>query len=327
MSTAATTTPPSTARALGDATVLPRRTVRLHGSRVAYVDEGTGPVVVLLHGITSSAATWNAVAPDLARTNRVIVPDLPGHGGSTRARGEYSISGFALFVRDLLYALDIDRATVVGHSLGGGVAMQLLYTNPEQVSRLVLVASGGLGRDVGLPLRLATLPGAELVLPVLCNRHLSGPVNALAQVLQPFLPAELLELRQSYATLSHPAARRAFLSTVRGAIDWQGQRIDATARLHLADRVPSLMVWGDQDLMIPIHHGRRAAEANDRTRFVAFPATGHFPHAEDPDRFLVLLRDFLDTTTPSTVGQADLAADLRAQLDGTHDDHESFAIA
>lgn len=325
--TSATTGTSRAPRPLGEDTVVPRTTAELHGSRVSYVDVGEGSPLVLLHGITCSAASWNPVVEDLARRHRVIVPDLPGHGGASKTRGDYSIAGFALYVRDLLYALEVEHATVVGHSLGGGVAMQLLYAHPELVGRLVLVASGGLGRAVGLPLRMATLPGAELVLPVLCNRRLVGAAHALARMAKPWAPSEVQQLAYSYATLAHPAARRAFLATIRGAVDWQGQRIDATARLHLAEEVPSLMLWGNEDLVIPIHHGRRAAEQTGATRFVEFDGVGHFPFVEDPNRFLAVVDDFLATTEAADLGPADLAAELRQQLRGETPRPTDVAVA
>src|SRR3954451_3760023 len=143
--------------------------ILLHGHRVFYRSAGCGPVLVLVHGITSTSATWANMLPYLAERFTVIAPDLLGHGGSAKPRGDYSLGAYASGIRDLLIALGHERASFVGHSLGGGVAMQLAYQFPEHCERLVLVSSGGLGREITPLLRAASLPGSELVLPLLVD--------------------------------------------------------------------------------------------------------------------------------------------------------------
>lgn len=301
-------------------TVLPRQQVDLYGIRMSFVDEGEGDPIVLLHGITCSAASWNTLMPTLAQHHRVIVPDLPGHGWSSRARGDHSIAAFALHVRDLLMGLGVERATFVGHSLGGGVTMQTAYAYPELVGRMVLVASGGLGESVGLALRAATLPGAEWVLPIAFNRFGARVTKLLAQfVTSPGL-VTLHELAYSYATLADPAARRAFVTIIRGVIDWDGQRIDATRRLHLAEEVPTMIVWGDADLIIPIGHGRRAAADLPVDRFEVFEGAGHFPHLERPRQFLSVLDDFMLDTQPAANSHAILAGQIREAMRASNAD-------
>src|SRR5918994_5042911 len=171
MTYAATESKPRTARRV-PAEDLALREIELHGHRVAYRCAGSGPAVVLVHGMTSTSATWERVMPYLATRFTVIAPDLIGHGESAKPRGDYSLGAYASGVRDLMVTLGHESATFVGHSLGGGVAMQLAYQFPERYERLVLVDSGGLGREVSPMLRPATLPGAELVLPVLADRRL-----------------------------------------------------------------------------------------------------------------------------------------------------------
>jgi pimeloyl-ACP methyl ester carboxylesterase len=295
-------------------TVFPRHTVELHGSRVAFVDVGEGDPLVLLHGITCSAASWNAIVPALAEHHRVIVPDLPGHGRSSRARGDYSVAGFALYVRDLLMGLGIRKATFVGHSLGGGVTMQTAYAYPELVGRMVLIASGGLGETVGVALRAAALPGAEWVLPLAFNRYGARITGWVARHTRDARLATIHELAWSYATLADPAARRAFVALIRGVVDWTGQRINARTRLHLAEQVPMLVVWGDADLIIPIGHARRAAAELPVDRFEVFEGAGHFPHLEEPDRFLGIVEDFLHTTASADNTHGQLARAIREEL-------------
>src|SRR5436190_1270775 len=195
------------------------REITLHGHHVSYRTAGDGPeVVVLIHGITGSADTWAEVIPALAEEFTVLAPDLLGHGHSAKPRGDYSLGAYASGVRDLVAALGHDHATVVGHSLGGGVAMQ-----------------------------------------------------------------------------------QAFVHTLRTIVDGGGQRVSATDRLYLAAEVPTLIVWGESDPIIPVAHGIEAQEAIPGSRLELFERAGHFPHRSDPDRFADLLIDFVEDTVPADV--------------------------
>ncbi len=276
----------------------------IHGHRVSYRVAGDGPVLVLVHGITGNCETWRSVMPLLAERYTVLAPDLLGHGGSAKPRGDYSLGAYASGVRDLLVALGHERATFVGHSLGGGVAMQLAYQFPERCERLALVSSGGLGREVSWLLRAATLPGTELVLPLLTTPRLLGLGRDLARFLgrlglQP--GTDLAEMARGHASLDEPDARQAFVQTLRAVIDPGGQRVSARDRLYLASGMPTLIAWGDNDPIIPAEHGRSAHEAMPGSRFVTFGGAGHFPHLDDPLRFVEVLGDFMETTEPSAL--------------------------
>jgi pimeloyl-ACP methyl ester carboxylesterase len=276
----------------------------LHGHRVFYRSAGSGPVIVLVHGITSTSATWANVLPYLAEQFTVIAPDLLGHGESAKPRGDYSLGAYASGVRDLLSALGHERATFVGHSLGGGVAMQLAYQFPAHCDRLVLVSSGGLGREIGLLLRAATLPGSELVLPLLVNDQLIGAGRAVGRLLGRVglrVHTDLGEVLRGHASLSDGEARSAFLHTLRTIVDPWGQRVDASDRLYLAQAVPFLVVWGERDPIIPVEHARAAHRLVPGSRLEIFPNAGHFPHLDDPLRFVRLLTDFMRTTEPAHV--------------------------
>jgi pimeloyl-ACP methyl ester carboxylesterase len=271
-------------------------------------------VLVLLHGIAGTSATWEGVMPRLGEGHRIIAPDLLGHGESGKPRGDYSLGAYANAVRDLLEALDLERATIAGHSLGGGVAMQFAYQFPERCERLVLVSSGGLGREVHLLLRAAALPGAEAVLPWLsaAGKHGVGRiVRALAR-LGLRAGADLEEIWRGFVSLAEPEARRAFLHTVRGIVDLGGQRVSATDRLYLAAGLPTLIVWGQQDPLIPVRHALEAHERMPGSRLEVFPGAGHFPHLDDPDRFAEVVIDFLRTTRPVRIDAKELRARLRA---------------
>ena len=280
------------------------REIVLHGHRVFYRSAGSGPVIVLVHGITSTSATWANLLPYLAETFTVIAPDLLGHGESAKPRGDYSLGAYATGIRDLLIALGHERATFVGHSLGGGVAMQLAYQFPEHCDRLVLVSSGGLGREITALLRAASLPGSELVLPLLVNEQLLRAGRAVGRLLGRLglrVHTDVGEVLRGHASLSDGEARSAFLHTLRTIVDPSGQRVDASDRLYLAQAVPFLLVWGERDPIIPVEHAHQAHRLVPGSRLEIFPNAGHFPHLDDPLRFVRLLIDFMKTTEPANV--------------------------
>jgi pimeloyl-ACP methyl ester carboxylesterase len=276
----------------------------LHGHRVQYRTAGSGPVLVLVHGITSTSATWANVLPYLAERFTVIAPDLLGHGESAKPRGDYSLGAYASGIRDLLIALGHERATFIGHSLGGGVAMQLAYQFPEHCERLVLVSSGGLGRGISALLRAASLPGSELVLPLLVNDHVVGAGQLVGRLLRRVglrVHTDVEEVLRGHASLSDGETRSAFLHTLRTIVDPLGQRVDASDRLYLARAIPFLIVWGERDPIIPVEHARSAHRLVPGSRLELFPTAGHFPHLDDPLRFVSVLIDFIETTTPAEV--------------------------
>ncbi len=288
--------------------------VVIHGHRVSFRRSGAGSAIVLIHGITGSSRTWEDVIPPLAEHHTVIAPDLLGHGESAKPRGDYSLGAYASGLRDLLIALGVEKATVVGHSLGGGVAMQFAYQFPERVERLVLVSSGGLGEEVHLLLRAATLPAAEYVLPLLCAEPLRNAGASVARLLgrAGLRPGrDLEEMARGFASLGDLEARQAFVHTVRGIMDISGQRVSARDRLYLASAVPTLLIWGEHDRMIPVSHGREAHEAMPGSRCIVYEDAGHFPHCTNPWRFAIDLLDFVDDTSPAVVDETEIQALMR----------------
>jgi pimeloyl-ACP methyl ester carboxylesterase len=293
-----------------------REQVELHGQPVSFRRAGSGPsVVVLVHGITSSSRTWRSVMPLLAEHHTVIAPDLLGHGRSAKPRGDYSLGAYASGIRDLLAVLGIARATVVGHSLGGGVAMQFGYQFPERLERMVLVDSGGLGRDVSAVLRAATLPGAEVVLPLLFGalpRRAAVTARGLLGRAGLKGSEDLRGIAEGLESLGDAEARRAFVLTARSVIDPRGQRVDARDRLYLAAEVPVLFVWGERDRLIPLRHGQAAHALVPGSRLEVVRGAGHFPFNDDPGRFAAVVSDFVRTTPPAVYDQGRLEALLRA---------------
>jgi pimeloyl-ACP methyl ester carboxylesterase len=288
--------------------------VRLHGHRVSYRTAGSGPVVLLIHGIAGTSEQWADVAPILAEGYTVVAPDLLGHGQSAKPIGDYSLGAYAVSLRDLLIALGHRRATVVGHSLGGGIAMQFAYEYPVFCERMVVVSSGGLGREVHPLLRAATLPGAELVLPLIASQRVLGVGGALGQVLARVglrAGPDIAEMARGYSSLADAEARAAFLHTVRAVIDYNGQRVSAADRLYLSSMLPSLIVWGRRDPLIPAVHGEDAHRLMPGSRLEIFESAGHFPQLDDPMRFAAVLREFLEETEP-------------AEFDFTDDDFDAL---
>jgi len=277
---------------------------------------GAGPLLVLLHGMAGSSLTWRHVMPALARRFTVVAPDLLGHGESAKPRTEYSVSAHANVVRDLLAALGHGRATLVGQSFGGGVAMQLAYQYPERCERLVLVSSGGLGREVSPLLRGLAVPGAAQVFPLLCSpwhRDLGTRVAGVFSRLGLRAAPVLEEIWRSYATLASADARRAFFRTLGAVIDVEGQSVSATDRLYLASHVPTLIVWGARDRLIPVEHARAAHARIEGSRLAIFDEIGHFPHCEAPERFVDTLLEFVDTTEPKHLAEPEWVRVLQAR--------------
>ncbi|HEY2005742.1 MAG TPA: alpha/beta fold hydrolase [Solirubrobacteraceae bacterium] len=286
--------------------------VSLHGHRVMFTIAGQGPAVVLIHGVAGRSAQWTEVIESLARTHTVVAPDLLGHGDSAKPRGDYSLGAHASGIRDLLIGLNIERASVVGHSLGGGIAMQFAYQFPERCQRLVLVSSGGLGDAVHPILRAATLPGSELVLPLLAHpKALSGAASLTKTLGRLGLKAgpDLTEMARGYESLSTADARSAFIHTVRSVIDPRGQRINASDRLYLSSQMPSMIMWGKRDRIIPIAHAYAAHDGMPGSRLEVFEQAGHFPQLSDPSRFAQLLEDFFSHTEPAQL-TTDMMRDL-----------------
>ncbi len=288
--------------------------IALHGRRAVYRIAGEGPPIVLIHGMLNSSSHWQPVARRLAEEHLVVAPDLIGHGDSAAPRGDYSLGAHAASIRDLLAAIGIERATVVGHSLGGGVAMQFFYQFPQRVERLALVSSGGLGHKVSPMLRTAALPGTSALLSLTIHpRVLAALRSAGAHMRERGMHsgAYLQAVARALRPLQSAPAREAFLQTLRSVIDAHGQRVSATDRLYLLEAIPTLIVWGERDHTIPLAHGREAHEQIPHSYFRTLPAAAHFPNLEDPEGLADALLEFIAATEPAA---PDALADWGAVL-------------
>jgi pimeloyl-ACP methyl ester carboxylesterase len=274
--------------------------ISIHGHQIGYRRGGQGPVLLLLHGIAGSSLTWVPAMRLLQSDYTVLAPDFLGHGASEKPLGDYSLGNLASSLRDFLNLLGIDRATVVGQSWGGGVAMQFAYQFPERCERLVLVDAGGLGREVNWILRLITLPGFEYVMPALFPGFVGNWGDPVVRLFggRGFRNSQAAEMWRSYKSLTEAESRHAFVRTVRSVIDPGGQSVSAVDRLYLTAHMPTLIVWGDHDRIIPVDHAYQAHEAIPNSRLEVMEGVGHYPHVEEPLRFVEILRDFLRTTEP-----------------------------
>jgi pimeloyl-ACP methyl ester carboxylesterase len=281
--------------------------IELHGHQVVYRIAGDGPPVVLIHGMVNSSKHWERVALQLAARYTVIAPDLIGHGDSAAVRGDYSLGAHASSIRDLLTTIGIERATIVGHSLGGGIAMVFFYQFPQRVERLALISSGGLGPEVSPLLRGAALPGAAAGIWLVANRRVRAALDRAGLRMRERGSRKgvyLQAVARAMRPLQEAAARRAFLQTLRAVIDVRGQHVSAMDRLYLLGELPTLIVWGERDNTIPIAHGLAAHERIPNSRFVSLPQAAHFPNLEDPDGLATALSEWLDETEPGLIEDA-----------------------
>lgn len=281
--------------------------VTVHGHRRAYVRKGpsgdpAAPVLLLLHGLACDHTDWDEVIDELATRYTVIAPDFLGHGQSDKPRADYSLGGYANGMRDLLTILGIDRVTVVGHSFGGGVAMQFAYQYPERTERIVLVASGGLGREVSPAIRAITLPGfyqaAGLVnLPGV--RHVTqASLHALSHTGGP-ASRDFVEVARILRSLGDVPTRKAIRSLVRNVVDVHGQIVTMRDRAYLTEAMPMLVIWGANDPVLPVSHAGVAARLAPTARVEVIDKAGHFPQRDHPDVFVGILDDFVAGTEPA----------------------------
>ncbi|WP_157210298.1 alpha/beta fold hydrolase [Nocardioides aequoreus] len=277
--------------------------VTIHGHERVYVQMGSGPVLLLLHGLGCDHTTWLPVLRDLARDFTVIAPDLLGHGQSAKPRADYSVGGYANGMRDLLTVLGIDKVTVVGHSFGGGVAMQFAYQFPERTERMILVAPGGMGPEVSPLIRavtlpgfhqamgLATLPGVRQVNRLGLKTLAKAPLGATRDL------GEVADIVESF---KDPRARAAIRHVVKAVVDTRGQIVTMVDRAYLTQAMPMLVVWGTDDLVIPSRHAEHVARIAPGAVVELLRDSGHFPHKDHPERFGKIVRDFVASTRPAT---------------------------
>jgi 4,5:9,10-diseco-3-hydroxy-5,9,17-trioxoandrosta-1(10),2-diene-4-oate hydrolase len=258
-----------------------------------------GPPLVLIHGIGASVESWAETIHALAETHRVYALDLVGFGHSDKPSAPYTLSFLAQFVADFMESQDIRRASVIGHSLGGGVALKLALEHAEKVDKLVLVSSAGLGREGHVFFKLGSLP---LVGEVLTRPSRERTAQFLEEMFYDpeMVTDELVDL--NYDLMCRPGAQKAYLAALRSIATVFGAR--KTVIRSIVDNLdevtaPTLVVWGEQDAMLPVSHAHVAAEAIPDARLHVFQGCGHCAPMEKAEAFNALVSDFLngETTT------------------------------
>ncbi len=280
--------------------------VSVLGHRMVYITGGAGEPVLFLHGLGHASGTWTEVLPQLARHFRVFAVDMLGCGRSDKPRVEYNLWALATYTRYFMDAVGIERAHLVGHSLGGGIAMHLAWQYPERVNRLALVSTGGLGRDLRLGLRVASLPGMSLALA-----GFTSPVWLWA--LERFSAGRAItptwrENVQMWVRLGQVDSRRAFLCILRSVCTIRGQKVSALDRLAMLKH-PVLLIWGERDRTIPVAHARHAASLMCHCQLEVLPGCKHYPPLEQPEMVAALLERFLlapESASDAALGEAGL---------------------
>jgi pimeloyl-ACP methyl ester carboxylesterase len=265
---------------------------RVDGCRLHWVDcegiEPGGPPLVLLHGLSDSYSSWMHLVPRLARDRRVLVPDLPGHGLSARPDASYELKWYAHVMACWLESRGLESVDVVGHSFGGGVAMMMLPECRRRIRRLILVSSGGLGREISFLLRLASIP----YLVERFGQPFMGPATRLG-LMATAGPFSQTDGPNRSAMNARGGSARAFARTVRDIIDWRGQRRSFLERPPDLALPPIAVFWGDRDAVIPISHARALAQSMDGVRLTVFDGCGHYPHHQQPEAFVRAVGSFL----------------------------------
>ena len=270
------------------------RFLTLHGNRIAYRDEGTGDeTLLLIHGIAGSSLAWEPLMSYLTTSYRILAPDLLGHGASDKPRADYSLGAFAVWLRDFLDELGVAAVTPVGHSLGGGIALQFVHQHRSYCRRLVLINSGGLGADVGVLLRILASPGAELLLPIIGSPQLARLAKRVRNAFRD--PGTDGEPITEASAWSDPQSRQAFLRTLRAVVDSRGQAVSALNKLHYVSGLETLFIAGAQDRIIPPAHARDAHQAVADSKLHIIDDAGHEPHVECPDVVAKLIHEFVGT--------------------------------
>jgi pimeloyl-ACP methyl ester carboxylesterase len=269
-----------------------KQDVEIDGLPIRFLAAGEGPPLVLLHGAGDNALDWQWVMPTLAATHRVYAPDLPGSPDSARPAVDYSPAFFEWFVAAFVDALDIGRATFVGNSLGGLIALRLALSAPARVTALVLVDSAGLGRAVNPAFTSVNVPGlgeAAMPLwktPVGAYQRAWGRTALLFAHPPRSVPREWLAEQRRLAL--SPGYLEAHLTALRAQVNPGGQREVLLDRLPYLE-VPTLVVWGARDRVFPESQAREAVARLRQGSLAVIPDCGHMPHVECPDRFLAAL--------------------------------------
>ncbi|RLI26008.1 MAG: hypothetical protein DRO52_03245 [Candidatus Hecatellales archaeon] len=252
--------------------------VSIGGYRTRYVAEGSGKPVVLLHGLGSSLETWKANIGSLAQHFRVYAFDMLGFGLADKPKIEYRIGVFKDFLKGFLDVLGLERASIVGNSLGGLIAVWFAVHHQDRLEKLVLESAAGL--EVGARYLIMNFMGEWWTLESLKRfyeyiYHDPSKVNK-----------EILGLRLE--VFSSPEAQHAYKSTLNMPREWAV----LPEKLPSLER-PTLIIWGAEDKLIPVKHAHQYHKLIKNSKLVVFEETGHVPHAEQPEKYNQTVASFL----------------------------------
>ena len=259
-----------------------------------WTDGNQGSPVILIHGIGGYIETWLPNFSPLSTQHKVYAVDLPGHGRTEKPLNiSYTIESLSQFIKDFMMALGVEKAHIVGHSLGGAVATRLAIRQPTVVEKLVLANSAGLGKEGTMMLRIASIP---LLGEVLTRPSLSGSASSAKMLVHnpTVMTDDLIELNYQISAL--PGAQKSFLKTLRSNANLFGQKesmYGTNTRGIASITNPVLVIWGQQDQVITVAHADTAAKGFPNVRVHIFDNCGHLPMLEYASDFNRLLLDFL----------------------------------
>ena len=276
----------------------------VHDTTITWGEMGDGPPLVLLHGIMDSHRTWRRAAPHLAKSFRVLMPDLPGCGYSGRPDAPYTLTWNADIVSQWMKEIGVEHAHIAGHSYGAGVAQWMILEQRERINRLALVSAGGLGRNVAVGMRFAAFPFFGRKLTPLALRYGLPRVLKLASRALGHMEPE--EQKKFIEMNSIPGTEMAFQRTLEGVINFFGQYMQTAQRAGEIEEMPPVaLFWGTKDPIIPIKHGHRTMQRSENVTLTSYKNCGHYPHLELPEQFSRDLANFINDPTrlPARIGQ------------------------
>lgn len=270
------------------------RYVKINGIKTRYWAAGDkGPAILLVHGLGGFIENWVYNIGPLAKSHRVYAMDLPGFGLSDKTPLTRDLKVLVRFIADFMEAFSIEKASLIGNSLGGGLVLQFAIDYPDKVDKLVLVDNAGMGRGVIADFKLCSLP---LIGELSVRTSRKGTAVLWRKIVydSSLVTPELVDL--SFRLASQPGAKKALLAALRAGIDIFGQRGDLVRQLldSLKNiKKPVLVTWGDRDRIIPVAHARTAVEKIAGARLELFDRCGHMPQLEYPEKFNRLVLAFL----------------------------------
>ncbi|MBI2847463.1 MAG: alpha/beta fold hydrolase [Chloroflexi bacterium] len=267
------------------------RYINILGLKTRFLVGGKGKPVVLIHGLGTSSLSWRENLTSIGKEYRFYALDLPGHGDSEALNGQYTLSFVARFLLDFFDSQGLGKVALAGSSMGGLLALNFALSFPERVEKLVLVDSAGLGRELAFFLRFLSIPMVGEIFDTRSKRQLRALLRRILYDHR-FITEELVN--ELYVSRNSPAKKKAMLRTLRAGVNLWGQRREIILVHRLPElRVPTLIVWGANDCLIPVSHGMEARRLIRDSKLVVFDQCGHWPQMEKAEKFNKTVYNFL----------------------------------